>query len=155
MLIRPINMRNERHNMNDQGEKNNYPTDNCYCSVRGIFLRKTARAILLIKNQTPHWFPFSVLHVENPLIEESVITIDIPRWMARKHDLAVSYAPVTQEGQRHNERLGYADLGVPQPSFDILPHPRQAEDRPFKVFSPTDNDYSWKNLWNIAAMLDL
>ena len=93
-------------------------TNGCYCSVRGTFLRKTEKAILLIKDHKPHWFPLSVIYVADPLEDRSIITIDIPQWMACKHNLAISYDPVTKEGKQHNEKLGFAGFGLCQPSSE-------------------------------------
>jgi len=102
-------------------------SNHCYCSVRGFYLRTTEKAILLLKNHKPHWLPFSLLFINDPLVEKSIVTIDIPCWLATEHDLERSYQPVTNEGKKHNEGLGLADFGLPQPSLEDYLLQQQAE----------------------------
>jgi hypothetical protein len=102
----------------ENSPKKSNSTNHCYCSVRGFYLRKTEKAMLLLRDSKPHWLPFSILFVNDPLVEKTIVIVDIPRWFADEHKFDSGFTPVTKEGREHNERLGFADFGIPQPSLD-------------------------------------
>jgi len=97
-------------------EENNQPIPNYhYCSVKGLYLNKTEKSILLLKNHKTHWFPLSVLLTDDSLNETKVIiVIDIPSWLARKHSLAIGYDPVTKKGKEFNQTIGFEGYGLYQ-----------------------------------------
>ena len=109
---RPINCWKSKpsHDENDHPIPNHH-----YCSVKGLYLNKTEKAILILKHHKKHWLPLSELFIDDSLNETKVVvTIDIPSWLARKHDLAISYDPVTKKGKEFNQTIGFVGYGLHQ-----------------------------------------
>lgn len=73
--------------------------------------------MLLLRDHKSHWLPFSLLFVNEPLEEKTIVTIDIPRWLADEHKFDSGFTPVTKEGKEHNKKLGFVDFGIEQPSL--------------------------------------
>ena len=109
---RPINCWRSKPRV---GENNQPIPSYHYCSVKGLYLNKTEKSILLLKNHKTHWFPLSVLLTNDSLNETKVIiVIDIPSWLAHKHSLSIGYDPVTKKGKEFNQTIGFEGYGLYQ-----------------------------------------